>query len=124
MMGKGSLRVLRAVGSAAVLVVAVFAAVGCARQVSALGDGGFSKEHYVGGGYEINWTAKEKGTAFLGEETTTKILKTQSLEGGEQFVMSLEGISGEQEFESLFGVKLAEAQFSLYFVPESMEEQK
>ena len=83
--------------------------------------GVFSKEYYIGGGYEIKWTAKETGTAFLVEETTKKILKTESLEEGADFVMSLEGIRGDEEFETLFGVKLAEAQFSLYFIPESAE---
>jgi len=123
MTGQGSFRVLGAAGLG-VLIVALFAAAGCAPQASGPGAGVFSKEYYIGGGYEIKWTAKEKGTAFLVEETKKKILKTESLEEGSEFVMSLEGIRGDEEFETLFGVKLAEAQFSLYFIPESAEDLK
>ena len=90
---------------------------GCANT----GGGMFPEENLVGRGLEIDWTATEKGTAFLVEEKRRRILKTQSIEPGQKFAFSVAGIDSERQFEALFGVKLAEAKFSLYFVPEGKD---
>ena len=78
----------------------------------------FAKEYLVAQGFEIDWTAKEKGTAFLVEEKANKVLKTLSLEEGGKFTFSVAGVSSEQQFRALFGVKFAEAEFCLYFFPD------
>ncbi len=114
-MSKIGFRVVELVSITAMLFV-VLAIVGCAS-----GGRVFSKEYLVGGGLEIDWAAKEKGTAYLVEETTNKVLKTQSLEEGGKFAFSIVGIEGEEQFEALFGVKLADAEFSLYFIPAEQE---
>jgi hypothetical protein len=96
------------------LLLAVLAIGGCAPSGSRL----FSREYLVAEGYEIDWTATGKGTAFLVEEKANKVLKTQSLEEGEKFAFSVTGISSEQLFRALFGVKYADAEFCLYVIPD------
>lgn len=100
-----------------VLSLAILALSGCA---SGGGGGGrlFPEENVVAAGFEINWMAAGNGTAYLVEESKNKILKTHSLEDGEQFAFSVSGISSELQFEALFGVKFAEAEFCLYFMRE------
>lgn len=101
------------------LLLVVLAIGGCASG----GGGGrlFPEGNLVGAGFEIDWTASEKGMAFLVEEKRKRVLKTQSIEPGEKFSFSVSGIDSEQQFEALFGVKFSEARFSLYFVPEGQE---
>lgn len=117
MNGKDYLRVIGLAGGAG-LLLAVSAICGCGS-----GGGGrlFPEENLVGAGFEIDWTAKEKGMAFLVEEKRKRVLKTQSIEQGEKFSFSVSGIDSEQQFEALFGVKFSEARFSLYFVPEGQK---
>jgi hypothetical protein len=70
----------------------------------------------VGGGLKIEWTAPAKGTAFLIESTTNRIVETRSLDDGETYSFSpAEG--SKNEFEHIFGVKMADARFLLYFRP-------
>jgi len=98
------------------LLLAILAIGGCTPP-----DGGarlFPREQLVAEGFEIDWTAKEKGTAFLVEEKANKVLKTLSLEEGGKFTFSVAGVSSEQQFRALFGVKFAEAEFCLYFFPD------
>ncbi len=114
-MNRNGISIIGLLGGAMVSVV-MLSISGCASG----GGGGrvFPEENLVGVGFEINWTSTEKGTAFLVEERENKILKTQSLEEAEQFAFSVSGIDSEQQFEALFGVKFAEAEFCLYFVRE------
>lgn len=115
-MSRSNIRIIGLIGVAAVLITLTTIA-GCA------GGGGrlFPEENLVGRGFEIDWTAKEKGMAFLVEEKRRRILKTQSIEPGEKFSFSVSGIESEQQFQNFFGVKLSQARFSLYFVPEGQE---
>jgi len=116
-MSRNDLGIRNIVGGAGLLFVAL-AIGGCAS-----GGGGrlFPEENLVGAGFEIDWTATEKGMAFLVEEKRKRVLKTQSIEQGEKFSFSVSGIDSEQQFQALFGVKFSEARFSLYFVPEGQE---
>ena len=98
------------------LLLAVLAIGGCAPDGGSTGL--FAREYLVAEGFEIDWTAQQKGTAFLVEEKANKILKTLSLEEGGKLTFSVAGISSEQQFRSLFGVKFADAEFCLYFVPD------
>ena len=84
----------------------------------------FPEANLVGSGLEIDWVAPSKGVAFLVEERRNRILKTQSIEQGEKFTFSVAGIDSEQQFEALFGVRFADARFSLYFLPEGQEFKK
>ena len=114
-MSRNGIKVMEFAGAAALLLV-VLAIVGCGPK-GAL----FPSERRVGAGLEIDWTATEKGMAFLVEEKRNKVLKTQSMEEGGKFSFSVSGIDSERQFEALFGVKFAEARFSLYFIPEGQE---
>lgn len=98
------------------LLLAVLAIGGCAP--SGAGSRLFSREYLVAEGFEIDWTAQQKGTAFLVEEKANKVLKTLSLEEGGKFTFSVAGIDSEQQFRALFGVKFADAEFCLYFIPD------
>ena len=87
---------------AAGLLLVVSAIGGCASS----GGGGsrlFPREYLVAEGFEIDWTAQQKGTAFLVEEKGNKVLKTQSLEEGSEFAFSVAGISSEQQFRAMNG---------------------
>ncbi|MBN2139268.1 MAG: hypothetical protein JW720_15810 [Sedimentisphaerales bacterium] len=77
----------------------------------------FSSGYKVASGFEIAWTTQEDGTAFLVEETKNRILKTRSMKSNEEFTFSVAGINTEEEFEAIFGVPFAKAEFCLYFVP-------
>jgi len=116
-MSGNDLGIRNLVGGAGLLLV-VLAIGGCAPS-----GGGrlFPDENLVGAGFEIDWTATEKGMAFLVEEKRKRVLKTQSIEQDEKFSFSVSGIDSEQQFEAFFGVKFSEARFSLYFVPEGQE---
>jgi len=98
------------------LLLAILAIGGCTPPDR--GTGLFTREYLVAEGLEIDWTAKQKGTAFLVEEKANKVLKTLSLEEGGKFTFSVAGVSSEQQFRTLFGVKFAEAEFCLYFIPD------
>ena len=103
------------------LVFLMFAAAGCESSSRSGESGLFGDEHLVAAGYDINWEAKENGTAYLVEETTNKVLKTESMEAGMRFSFTVAGIDGEAQFEALFGVKFSDAAFRLYFIPEGQE---
>jgi len=113
-MSRNDLGTRNLVGGAGLLLVAL-AIGGCAPS-----GGGrlFPEENLVGQGFEIEWTAKQNGTAFLVEEKANKILKTQSLEEGGQFAFSVAGVDSPEQFQALFGVKFAQAEFCLYFIPD------
>jgi len=103
--------------SLAILVLGMIGVAGCGPEPTGpfRSSGLPSKEYLVGGGFIITWLAPEDGTAYVVEETTTKILQTGFLQKGEKidFHMGLE----PDEFERIMGIKLGEATFNLYFVP-------
>jgi len=116
---RSSMRILGVIGGTAVLMVLLFI-IGCNTGGGRL----FPEENLVGSGLEIDWVAPAKGMAFLVEEKRNRIWKTQSVELGEKFSFSLGGFSAPEQFEAFFGVKLADARFSLYFLPEGQEFKK
>ena len=106
--------------SSGVVVLVVLTMVGCGSGGVLNRDGLPSKKYLVGGGLMIEWKASESGTAYLVEETTKKILITQWVEKGEDVDFSPGGES-QEEVEGLLGIKLADAKFSLFFIPGSEE---
>lgn len=114
-MSGSDLGIRNLVGPATLLLVALGIG-GCAPS----GGSGrlFPEENLVGRGLEIDWTTREKGVAFLVEEKRNRLLKTQSLEQDEKFSFSVSGFSSPERFEAVFGVKFAEAEFCLYFIPD------
>ena len=115
-MTKTKIRIIE-LTAGATLLLALLAIAGCG------GGGGrlFPEENLVGSGFEIDWVAKEKGMAFLVEEKRNRILKTLTIEAGEKFSFPVSGIESEQQFQNFFGIKLSQARFNLYFVPEGQE---
>lgn len=82
-------------------------------------DGVPAKEYYVGGGYQVYYSAPVAGTAYLVEESSGKLLVTESLRSGEMFTCDFDPTSEESQsiFKTL-GIEPAQAKLSLYFVPE------
>ena len=101
-----------------VLVLAVLTMVGCGSGGVLNRDGLPSKKYLVGGGLMIEWEASDSGTVYLVEETTKKILITQSVEYKEDVSFS-PGSDSQEDFESLLGIKPADAKLLLFFIPES-----
>ncbi len=72
------------------------------------------KQYLVGGGFGIEWVAPADGTMYLTEEKTGQIIITESIESGDEFSSS--GMDPE-EIEQVFGKKLSDLKFCLYFIP-------
>ena len=70
----------------------------------------------------IEWRAPERGTVYLVEKRTAKIVETRSLDAGEVYSFSATSIVQADEFEQMLGIRFAKAQFVLYF--ESLGEEK
>jgi hypothetical protein len=75
------------------------------------------KPQLVGGGMLIEWKAPQRGTVYLVEKRTTKIIETRSLEKGEVYSFSATSIVQADEFEQMLGIRFGNAQFDLYFEP-------
>jgi len=75
----------------------------------------------VGGGLRIEWKAPERGTVYLLEKRTAKIIETRSLEEGEVYSFAATSVVQADEFEQMLGIRLAKAQFQLYFEPAGEE---
>jgi hypothetical protein len=75
----------------------------------------------VGGGMTIEWKAPERGTVYLVEKQSGKIIETRSLEEGETYKFAATSIVQADEFEQMLGIKFAKAQFLLYFEPAGAE---
>lgn len=71
----------------------------------------------VGGGMLIEWKAPERGTAYLVEKRTGKIVETRSLEEGEVFSFAATSVVQADEFEQMLGIRFSRARFLLYFEP-------
>jgi hypothetical protein len=71
----------------------------------------------VGGGMMIEWKAPARGTAYLVEKQTNKIVETRSLEEGEVYCFAATSVVQADEFEQMLGIRFARARFLLYFEP-------
>ena len=98
-----------------VLIGLAIGLLGCGANEQFRSNGLPAKKYLVGGGFQVEWTAPSNGTAHLVEETTSKIIQCQYLEQGKSFELSmaLEPV----EFKEYFGIEMAEAKLSLYFIP-------
>jgi hypothetical protein len=75
----------------------------------------------VGGGMKIEWKAPERGTVYLVEKQTGKIVETRSLEEGEVYSFSATSVVQADEFEQMLGIRFSRAHFQLYFEPAGEE---
>jgi hypothetical protein len=71
----------------------------------------------VGGGMMIEWKAPERGTAYLVEKKTNKIIETRSLERDEVYSFAATSVVQADEFEQMLGIRFSRARFLLYFEP-------
>jgi len=71
----------------------------------------------VGGGMMIAWKAPERGTAYLVEKQTGKIVETRSLEQDEVYSFAATSVVQADEFEQMLGIRFSRARFLLYFEP-------
>lgn len=78
----------------------------------------------VGGGFQIDWEAPTAGTAYLVEETSGKIITTESLDEDEtfEFQADLSDADMMAVFEQVTGVDIETARLVLYFKPSPAEE--
>jgi len=83
-------------------------------------DGLPNHKYLVGGGLDIEWKAPTAGTAYLVEESTKKIIKTDYLDPEEEIEFS-PGKIDEEEAKKFFGIELNKLKFSLYFIPTTQE---
>jgi hypothetical protein len=82
----------------------------------------FQDKYIVGGGFHIEYQAKEPGRAILVDVSSRRALMTESLEAGGLFESSIEpGDPAIAEFMSMLGIDLAEANLVLYFIPDSTQ---
>jgi hypothetical protein len=71
----------------------------------------------VGGGLSIEWKAPEPGSAILREETTHRVVATQTLDTDDSFDFP-QSSSHHEALERLFGDPMpTNLTFVLYFVP-------
>jgi hypothetical protein len=75
----------------------------------------------VGGGMMIEWKAPERGTAYLVEKQTGKIVETRSLEQDEVYSFAATSVVQADEFEQMLGIRFSRARFLLYFEPAGAE---
>ncbi len=71
----------------------------------------------VGGGMMIAWKAPERGTVYLVEKQTGKIVETRSLEQDEVYSFAATSVVQADEFEQMLGIRFSRARFLLYFQP-------
>ncbi|MCL5282018.1 MAG: hypothetical protein M1376_19160 [Planctomycetes bacterium] len=76
----------------------------------------------VGGGIMIEWKAPERGTVYLVEKQTGKIIETRSLEEGEVYSFTATSVVQADEFEQMLGIRFSRARFLLYFEPAAAED--
>ncbi len=76
----------------------------------------------VGGGMMIEWKAPERGTVYLVEKQTGKIVETRSLEQDEVYSFAATSVVQADEFEQMLGIRFSRARFLLYFQPAVAED--
>ena len=69
----------------------------------------------------IEWKAPERGTAYLVEKQTGKIVETRSLEEGEVYSFAATSVVQADDFEQMLGIRFGKARFLLYFEPAGEE---
>ena len=81
------------------------------------------QELIVGGGFQINYTARRNGTAILADRNRGQILVTESMAAGDTYQFDFDPHAPENA--GLFGTgddnKLSEARPTLYFLPEGYQ---
>ncbi len=75
----------------------------------------------VGGGIMIEWKAPQRGTVYLVEKQTGKLVQTRSLEQDEVYSFAATSVVQADEFERMLGIRFSRARFLLYFEPASAE---
>ena len=71
----------------------------------------------VGGGLSVEWEAPERGTVIIREETTHRVVATETLEGGDSFDFPMSS-NHHEALSRLFGDPMpTNLTFVLYFVP-------
>lgn len=81
------------------------------------------QELIVGGGFQIDYTARRNGTAILADRNRGQILITKSMAAGETYLFNFDPHSPQNA--GIFGAgddsKLSEARPTLYFLPEGYQ---
>ena len=75
----------------------------------------------VGGGIMIEWKAPQRGTVYLVEKQTGKLVETRSLEQDQVYSFAATSVVQADEFEQVLGIRFSRARFLLYFEPASGE---
>jgi len=75
----------------------------------------------VGGGIMIEWKAPQRGTVYLVEKQTGKLVETRSLEQDEVYSFTATSVVQADEFEQMLGIRFSRARFLLYFEPASAQ---
>ena len=75
----------------------------------------------VGGGMMIEWKAPERGTVYLVEKQTGKLVETRSLEQDQVYSFTATSVVQADEFELMLGIRFSRARFLLYFEPATAE---
>ena len=65
----------------------------------------------------IGWKAPERGTVYLIEQQTGKIVETRSLEQDEVYSFAATSVVQADELEQMLGIKFSKAHFQLFFEP-------
>jgi len=119
--------VCRSVGAAVILAAVLLA--GCESKQQGfrpanVANGQYlpGRQYLVGGGLNIAWRAPEAGTVFLVEKKTGKLVETRSLDEGDVFSFEVDSTVRAQELGDILGIRLAKAQFLLYFEPVGEEQ--
>ena len=71
----------------------------------------------VGGGFSIDWISPSRGTVYVVERTSGKILITEALNNGESFSFDIDPEEDAAKFKMATGVDPSEARIVLYFKP-------
>jgi len=71
------------------------------------------QKYLIGGGFEVYYMPHIPGTAYWVDETTKRILVTETVEAEEH----IEFEHDAEVFEESYGIPVKEAKLSLYFIP-------
>jgi len=103
--------------------VAALACAGCTSQQERVRPPYASGEsRLVGGGLKIEWEAPERGTVYLVEHRTGKLIQTFTLQPGQVYQFSVESVVQADDLETLLGIGVDKAEFLLYFKPAGAKE--
>ena len=77
------------------------------------------KQYYVGGGYRLNYRAPEmRGTLYLVEAVSSKLILTESLDKLQVFELDIDPRDEDMHMRlKSFGIDPLNAKFEMYFVP-------